>query len=163
MWPEARGPEIGPVVEGRYKEMMNRRMSSRSVSLTSTFLLLAAGGTAACDRGNRYHDEGFYCADANGVIVDEDYCDDNHYHGGGGIYPYYIWHSPSYRSGYGIGSRLPSGGSRFAYNDAASRSRFGLPSTGRIGNGTVKTSVVGKGGSGSKSSGSHSSSSRSGG
>lgn len=128
---------------------MNRRMTSRSVSLTSTFLLLAAGGAAACDSGNKYHDEGFYCADANGVIVDEDYCDDNRsYHSGGG---YYIWHSPSYRSGYPVGSKLPTGGSKFAYNDAASRSKFGLPSSGKIGNGTVKTSVVGKGGSGTTS------------
>ncbi|MDT5039858.1 MAG: hypothetical protein QOE51_843 [Actinoplanes sp.] len=47
-----------------------------------------------------------------------------------------------------MGSLLPTGGSRFAYNDRTSRSSFGLPSTGRIGNGTVKTSVVGKGGSG---------------
>jgi hypothetical protein len=133
--------------------MMNRRMSSRSVSLTSSFLLLAAGGTAACDNGNKYHDEGFYCADANGVIVDEDYCDDSsNRHYGGGV-PYYIWHSSGYRSGYPIGSRLPTGGNKFAYNDAASRSSFGLPTSGRIGNGTVKTSVVGKGGSGSKSSG----------
>jgi hypothetical protein len=138
--------------------MMNRRMSSRSVSLTSTFLLLAAGGVAACDNGNEYHDEGFYCADENGVIVDEDLCDDDNYRSGGGFYPYYIWHSPSYRSGYSVGSKLPSGGSKFAYNDKASRSSFGLPSSGKIGNGTVKTSVVGKGGSGS--SGSKSSSSR---
>jgi hypothetical protein len=116
--------------------------------LTSTFLLLAAGGTAACDN-NRYHNEGFYCADANGVIVDERYCDDSHYYGGT---PYYIWHSPGYRAGYPIGYRLPAGGSRFAYNDQASRKSFGLPATGRIGNGTIKTNVLGKGGSGSKSS-----------
>ena len=83
-------------------------MSSRSVSLTSTFLLLAAGGAAACDR-NRYHNEGFYCADANGVIVDESYCDANHSYGGG-VVPYYIWHSSGYRSGYPIGARLPAGG-----------------------------------------------------
>lgn len=123
-------------------------MSSRTVSLTSTFLLLAAGGTAACDN-DEYVDEGFYCADANGVIVDEDYCDDDRGGGGGG--GFFIWHSSGYRSGYPIGSRLPSGGSKFAYNDAASRSRFGLPSSGKISNGTVKTSVVGKGGSGSSS------------
>jgi hypothetical protein len=132
-------------------------MTSRSVSLTSTFLMLAAGGAAACDRGSKYHDEGFYCADEQGRIVDEDYCDDNRYYGAGS-HPYYIYHSPSYRSGLPVGSLLPSGGSRFAYNDTTSRSSFGLPSSGRIGNGTVKTSVVGKGGSGSKSSGSHSSS-----
>ncbi|MFI7545870.1 hypothetical protein [Actinoplanes sp. NPDC049599] len=133
-------------------------MSSRSVSLTSTFLLLAAGGVAACDNGDEYQDEGFYCADANGVVVDEDYCDDDDNNGGGGG-GFFIWHSSGYRSGYPVGSRLPAGGSKFAYNDKAARSSFGLPSSGRISNGTVKTSVVGKGGSGT----SGKSSSRSGG
>ena len=75
------------------------------------------------------------------------------YYSGG--HPYYIYHSPSYGRGLAVGSLLPAGGSRFAYNDKSARSSFGLPSTGKIGNGTVKTSVVGKGGSGSKSSGSH--------
>jgi hypothetical protein len=128
-------------------------MSSRSVALTSTFLLLAAGGVAACDNDDEYQDEGFYCADANGVIVDEDYCDDDNDRGGGGL-GFFIWHSTSYRSGYPVGTKLPAGGSKFAYNDKASRSAFGLPSTGRISNGTIKSSVVGKGGSGtSRSSG----------
>jgi hypothetical protein len=122
-------------------------MSSRSVALTSTFLLLAAGGAAACDNDDQYQDEGFYCADENGVIVDEDYCDDDN-DGGGFGGGFFIWHSTSYRSGYPVGSRLPAGGQKFAYNDRAARSRFGLPSSGRISNGTVKTSVVGKGGSG---------------
>jgi hypothetical protein len=131
--------------------MMNRRMTSRSVSLTSTFLLLAAGGAAACDSGNRYHNEGFYCADANGVIVNEDYCDGGRYYGGGVGVPYYIWHSSGYSAGYPVGSRLPTGGSKFAYNDTAARSSFGLPTSGKIGNGTIKSSVVGKGGSGTKS------------
>jgi hypothetical protein len=132
---------------------MNRRMSSRTVSLTSTFLLLAAGGTAACDN-DEYTDEGFYCADANGVIVDEDYCDDDGGGGGGGGGGgFFIWHSSGYRSGYPIGSKLPAGGSKFAYNDAASRAKFGLPSSGKVSNGTIKTSVVGKGGSGSSSGG----------
>ena len=132
--------------------MMNRRMTSHSVKLTSTFLMLAAGGVAACDSGNQYHDEGFYCADANGVIVDEDFCDDDR-HYSSGIVPYYIWHSSGYGRGYAVGSKLPAGGSKFAYNDRAARSSYGLPSSGRIGNGTVKTSVVGKGGSGSHYSG----------
>ena len=134
---------------------MTRRMTSRSVSLTSTFLLLAAGGVAACDNDDT-QDEGFYCADANGVVVDEDNCDDNNNNGGGGIglLPFFIWHSSSYRPGYAVGSKLPPGGSRFAYNDRAARQRYGLPSSGRISNGTVKTSVVGKGGGGTgKSSG----------
>jgi hypothetical protein len=132
---------------------VNRRMSSRSVALSSTFLLLAAGGTA--DNGGDYQDEGFYCADADGVVVDEDYCDDDD--GGGGLGGgFFIWHSSGYRSGYPVGYKLPAGGSRFAYTDKAARSSYGLPSSGRISNGTVKTSVVGKGGSGSHS-GSHSS------
>ena len=128
---------------------MKRRMTSRSVSLTSTFLLLAAGGVAACDNDDT-QDEAFYCADENGNVVDEDNCDDDNERGGGvGIVPlFFIWHSSSYRSGYPVGTKLPAGGSRFAYNDRAARQRFGLPSTGRISNGTVKTSVVGKGGSG---------------
>jgi hypothetical protein len=135
--------------------MMNRRMTSRSVSLTSTFLLLAAGGAAACDNGDEYHEEGFYCADANGVVVDEDNCDDDVNRGGGGVgfLPFFIWHSPLYGRGYPVGHKLPAGGSKFAYNDKASRSAFGLPSTGRISNGTIKTSVVGKGGGGTSSSG----------
>ncbi len=129
---------------------MKRRMTSRSVSLTSTFLLLAAGGVAACDNGEETRDEGFYCADENGVVVDEDNCDDDDDRGGGvGIVPlFFIWHSSSYRPGYGVGTKLPPGGNRFAYNDRAARQRFGLPATGRISNGTIKTSVVGKGGSG---------------
>jgi hypothetical protein len=124
-------------------------MTSRSVSLTTTFLLLASGGTAACDGGDETQDEGFYCADENGVVVDEDYCDDDNNRGTGvGLLPFFIWHSASYRPGYAVGTKLPPGGSRFAYNDSAARQRYGLPSTGRITNGTVKTSVVGKGGGG---------------
>jgi hypothetical protein len=145
---------------------VKRRMTSRSVSLTSTFLLLAAGGAAACDNGNDSQDEAFYCADANGTVVDEDYCDDDGNGGTGvGLLPFFIWHSTSYRPGYAVGSRLPAGGSKFAYNDRAARSSFGLPSSGKISNGTVKTSVVGKGGSGTsgKSSGSRSGGSKSGG
>src|ERR687894_858808 len=123
-------------------------MTSRSVSLTSTFLLLAAGGVAACDNDDT-QDEAFYCADENGTVVDEDYCDDDRDGGGVGIVPlFFIWHSASYRPGYGVGTKLPAGGSRFAYNDRAARQSFGLPASGRISNGTVKTSVVGKGGSG---------------
>lgn len=126
-------------------------MTSRRVALSTSFLLLAAGGTAACDSSDE-QDETFYCADESGTIVDEDNCDDDGGGVGGGAF-FFLWHSSGYRSGYPIGSRLPAGGSKFAYNDAAARSRFGLPSTGRVSNGTVKTNVVGKGGSGSSSGG----------
>jgi hypothetical protein len=122
-------------------------MTSRSVSLTSTFLLLAAGGVAACDNDDT-QDEAFYCADENGTVVDEENCDDDNDRAGGvGFVPlFFIWHSSSYRPGYGVGTKLPAGGNRFAYNDRAARQSFGLPASGRISNGTIKTSVVGKGG-----------------
>jgi hypothetical protein len=125
-----------------------RRMTSRRVALTTSFLLLAAGGTAACDDSSE-QDETFYCADQNGTIVDEDNCDDNHGGGGVGLVPlFFLWHSSGYRPGYTVGSKLPPGGTKFAYNDRAARARYGLPATGRVGNGTIKTNVVGKGGSG---------------
>ncbi|GAB2574145.1 hypothetical protein Aab01nite_20910 [Paractinoplanes abujensis] len=128
------------------------------MSLTSTFLLLAAGGLAACDNDDDYEDAGFYCADANGTVVDEDYCDDDNDGGSGlGVLPFFIWYSSGYRAGYPVGYKLPPGGNKFAYNDTKARQSFGLPASGRIGNGTIKTSVVGKGGvarSNSKSGGS---------
>jgi hypothetical protein len=49
---------------------------------------------ATCDNRNAYHDEGFHCADDDGVIVDQDYCDDD---GGCG---FFIWHSSGYRPEY---------------------------------------------------------------
>ena len=113
--------------------MMNRRMTSRSVSLTSTFLLLAAGGAAACDNDDDAQDAGFYCADANGTVVDEDYCDDNDGGGSGvGVLPFFIWYSSGYRAGYPVGYRLPPGGNKFAYNDRAARQSFGLPASGKV-------------------------------
>ena len=126
---------------------VNRRMTSRRVALTSTFLLLAAGGTAACDSSEE-QEETFYCADENGTVVDEDYCDDDGRSGVGVGGAFFLWHSVGYGRGYAPGTKLPPGGARFPYNDRAQRSAFGLPSTGRVSNGTVKTSVVGKGGGG---------------
>src|SRR4051794_18284293 len=102
--------EYGPVAEDKAEtRAVNRRMASRSVSLTSTFLMLAAGGAAACDNDNDRQDEGFYCADANGTVVDEDNCDDddNVSHGPGFVPLFFIWHSTGYRPGYPVGYRLP--------------------------------------------------------
>jgi hypothetical protein len=79
-------------------------------------------------------------------IVDEDYCDDMTATAGAAATSSGI--RPGYRSGYPIGRGCRPAAAKFAYNDKAARSSFGLPSTGRISNGTVKTSVVGKGGSG---------------
>ena len=138
--------------------MNARRMTSRRVALTTAFLTLAAGGTAACDSSSEeeVQDETFYCATDDGTVVDEDNCDNDDDRvrpvGGG----FFLWHSVAYAAGYATGTKLPPGGSRFAYNDRAARQAYGLPATGPVANGTVKTNVVGQGGdstSRSKSSG----------
>jgi hypothetical protein len=124
--------------------MTVRRRSTARVVLGAAFLGLAAGGVAACDSADDDHT--FYCVDQNDTIVNEDDCDDD----GNGHGGFFFWaHSPRYKRGLSAGAKLPSGGSKFAYNDAAQRSAWGLPATGRVSNGTVKSSVVGKGGSSS--------------
>lgn len=86
-------------------------------------------------------DEVFYCADDDGRIVDEDYCDDD-----GSSPSYFIWHSTGYSQGLRPGTRL-NGGDYFPADDRAARRAFALPATGKIGSGTVKTNVVGRGSS----------------
>jgi hypothetical protein len=184
--------------------LSTRRISSRKVVLTATFLALAAGGTAACDNssgeGREYaeepaytydsggggtvveapvthtpatkasvtkapvtkapvtkapvtqdpvteesSDEVFYCADEEGEIVDEEYCDDD-------TDVYFIWHSTSYSRGLGPGTYLDDG-DYFSPGDTESRRAFKLPAAGRIPNGTVKTNVVGRGSNGSTTGG----------
>lgn len=117
---------------------------STKVPLGRSYLALAAlatsAGLAAC--GNE-PEEQVYCADADGVIVDDDYCDDDGDGRLGG--PYFLW-AGAYGRGLKPGHKL-TGGARFPYNDAAARARYGLPTTGKVSNGTV---VPGGFGSGSK-------------
>lgn len=135
--------------------MTNRRMSSRSVGLTSTFLLLAAGGTAACDdAGDDYveQERRYQCAvevggEERAVDCDDVDDDDGTVVYGGSYYPVFIHSYPHAGTGaYAPGQKLPAGGYRIGYKDAAGRTQAGLPPSGRVGNNTVKTSVVGKGG-----------------
>jgi len=133
---------------------MTRRMYSRRVAASATIAFLVAGGLAACDNGEDPNEDGiFYCTDANGVVVDENLCDDSNGSGGGGFFFAYMGsslHTSGGHSGpYKAGQRLPSGHQKFSVTDKASRARFGLPASGKISNGTVKTGVVGKGGPGS--------------
>ncbi len=137
---------------------MTRRMASRQVGLTATFLALAAGGTAACDDadGEYVQEERLYtCAvDVGGQpqAVDCDDVDDDDSGSGfvyiGGIHHPVFIHSAPATSGrsFAPGQKLPAGGYRIGYNDAAGRARAGLPPSGRVANNTVKTSVVGRGG-----------------
>lgn len=129
-------------------------MHSRKVGLTASFLLLAAGGMAACDSDENPNEDGhFYCVDANNQVVDEDICDDSDGSSSNGFFFMYLgssMHTPSGGySTYPVGSRLPANAPKFSVNDTKARQKFGLPATGRVANGTVKTNVVGKGGAGS--------------
>ena len=136
---------------------MTRRMFSSRVAVTATFTMLAMGGAAACDSAedNPNEDGVFYCTNSEGVVVDEDLCDDRDgsYDGGGVFFMSYMGSSlhtdGGHRGPYKAGQRLPVGHQRFKLNDMAARSKFGLPPTGKITNGTVKPNVVGKGGPGS--------------
>ncbi|TDB99601.1 hypothetical protein E1091_06545 [Micromonospora fluostatini] len=131
---------------------MSARYRTRRLTVGTAFLALAAGGVAACDDApdNTVQEQHrFYCTTADGTVVDEDHCDDSdHVSGGGGFVGlFFISHSTSYPAGLAPGAKVPPGGRSFPYNDKATRSSWGLPSTGKIGNGsTTKVNVVGKGG-----------------
>lgn len=132
---------------------MTRRISSRHVSLPVSFLLLAAGGLAACDVESDYEDGRFYCTDKSGTVVDEKYCDNNSSSYNSSYFIYSMGNSmhtpPRGHATYPVGSKLPSNSVKIPVSDSAARARFGLPATGKVSNGTVKTGVIGKGGVGS--------------
>lgn len=115
--------------------------------------MLAAGGLAACDNEDPNEDGHFYCTDPNGVVVDEDYCDDSSSNFNSGFFIYYLGTSihtpPSGYASYPTGTKLPPQAAKFSVTDKSARTKFGLPPSGRVSNGTVKTGVVGKGGAGS--------------
>jgi hypothetical protein len=132
---------------------MTRRMSSRRVVLPVSFMLLAAGGMAACDSASEVEDGHFYCTNAAGEVINEDYCDEGSEDYDSSMFFMYMGSSmhapPSGYQTYPRGSKLPAQAPKFSITDKASRSKFGLPASGRVANGTVKTGVVGKGGAGS--------------
>ena len=94
--------------------------------------------------------EVFYCANEDGVIVEDDNCDPASTALDDGAV-FLLWHSAGYPRGLRPGATL-SGGDNFAADDSSSRAAYGLPSSGTVRNGTIKTNVVGKG-SGSTGSG----------
>lgn len=87
-------------------------------------------------------DDIFYCADQTGTVVNEENCDVDD---SGGTY--FLYYSAAYLGGYGVGSVLPPGGGRFYHHDQAARARYGLPADGTVPNGSIKTNIVGGGGS----------------
>ncbi|MGK5681419.1 hypothetical protein [Actinoplanes sp. URMC 104] len=84
-------------------------------------------------------DEVFYCADQDGQIVDEEFCDVDE-----DDETYFLWHSPVYLRGLTPGEFL-DGGDAFPAGDRDARRAFKLPATGKVTNGVVKTNVVGRG------------------
>jgi hypothetical protein len=130
-------------------------MFSRRGAASATIAFMVAGGLMACDNAEDPNEDGvFYCTDVNGVVVDENLCDDSNGSGGGGGFFFAYMGSSLHTSGghsgpYKPGQRLPTGHQKFSITDKASRAKFGLPASGKISNGTVKTGVVGKGGPGS--------------
>ncbi|MCW6004048.1 hypothetical protein K1W54_05545 [Micromonospora sp. CPCC 205371] len=94
--------------------------------LTLAALVTTAGFTAACQTEP---EQRVYCADADGVIVDDDRCDDDR------DGRYFLW-AGAYGRGLKPGQRLP-GGTKIAYGDTAARQRYGLPATGKVSNGEV--------------------------
>jgi hypothetical protein len=111
---------------------------STAVPLGRSYLTLAAlattaGLTAACQSDP---EQQVYCADTNGVVVDDDLCDDSDGR-------YFLW-AGAFGAGLRPGHRL-SGGTKFAYGDATARERYGLPTAGKVENGTVVSGGFGSG------------------
>ncbi len=113
---------------------------SATVPLGSGFVALAgvvaaSGLVSGCASGP---EEQVYCADRDGVIVDDDNCDDrragNHF----------FWIGP-YGRGLLPGQRL-SGGRMVPVTDAAARRHAGLPGSGTVSNGSVVHGGFGSGG-----------------
>lgn len=106
---------------------------------------LALPSVAACS--SHHVDQYANCVDRNNNVVDDRFCDDPHYYGGGG---YFIWMAPiHYSSGYFVPS---SSRSYINPGDTAARGKAGLPSRGKVGGVSVHSGGVGKGSAGHGSS-----------
>lgn len=134
---------------------MTRRMCSTKALSAGTLGLLAAASLAGCEgEEDGRQDAQFHCGIERGGVEEVIDCDDiNESDGtvntGGGVYAVMIFSQPyAGGSGYAPGQALPANNQRqrIGYKDAAGRQRFGLPPSGKIANGTVKTGVLGKGG-----------------
>jgi hypothetical protein len=112
----------------------------RLSALALSTALAATGILSACSSGDDRVTEDVYCADANGKVIDESYCDDG-YRGG---FPGFIWIG-GFGGGRGLGYQLPIGQrtSMVPYNDPVARQNAGLPRTGRVtGSGGLGSTVT---------------------
>ncbi len=83
----------------------------------------------------------FYCADEEGYVAEDWYCDDEDPEYDPSAY--FLYYSRSYGHAWAPGDVLP-GGSRIRLDDTRARTKLGLPATGFVGNGSVKTNIVGR-------------------
>jgi hypothetical protein len=111
-------------------------------ALTTTVLTTAATGfMAGCGVGGE-EDQVAYCTDADGTIVDDQYCDDGYRGPGAGLFFLYLG---GFGRGLPVGTVLPRGGTRISPTDTTARRNAGLPSTGKVSAGTRVSGGIGSG------------------
>jgi hypothetical protein len=114
-----------------------RRLRSRDVALVAVPVLAFA--FSACG-GN----DNAYCVDKNDRIVENRYCDDDAFNGGGAYFWYYGGHGGSYVRG----TRLTGGDRVAASNVAENARRGGFGSSGRTSASGVGRTVASHSGGG---------------
>lgn len=109
--------------------MVPKSRVPRLSALALSTALAASGILSACSSPDQQVTEDVYCADANGKVIDESYCDDGYRGPGFG----FIWIG-AFGLGRGLGYQLPVNQrtSVVPYNDPVARQRAGLPRTGRV-------------------------------
>lgn len=120
--------------------MVPKSRVPRLTALALSTALAASGILTACSAQDEQVTEDVYCADANGKVIDESYCDDGYRGPGFG----FIWIG-AFGLGRGLGYQLPVNQrtSVVPYNDPVARERAGLPRTGRVtGSGGLGGSVT---------------------
>lgn len=125
------------------------RFGNRVQSAVTVPVLAAAavGFLTACG-ADTVEDEGpteVYCADQDGVVVDDDLCEDDAHAGGTHFLYVGSFGGNTYRTGDRIPSRYLSGSARIRPGDAAARRGAGLPGTGKVTGGTRVSGGIGAG------------------
>jgi hypothetical protein len=111
----------------------------RIALVTAAAAAFAVTGTGC---GPSEPEDSVYCVDRGNHVVDDQYCDDN-YPGGGSSHGYFLWHTPGSR--YYSRGDVVSGGTLVRTDDAAGRSRLGLPSSGHVYSGPISRGGFGGG------------------